>query len=103
MATRPISIKIIGDDLKLEGITRNQAIRDFTATNKPLSEVLTGLVMKANPDPTVKDPSEENQKLIWVLGPDPAAPENKIILITTRVSAMDPARKYEIPQPFKSN
>ncbi len=99
----PFLIKIIGDDLKLEGITRNQAIRDFTATNKPLSEVLTGLVMKANPDPTVKDPSEQNQKLIWVLGPDPAAPENKIILITTRVSAMDPARKYEIPQPFKSN
>ncbi len=37
----PFLIKVIWDDLKLEGITREQPMRDFTATNKPLSEVLT--------------------------------------------------------------
>jgi serine/threonine protein kinase len=98
----PFLIKILGDDLKLDGITRNQAIRDFKVTGKPLAELLTGLVMKANPDPTVKDPSEEKQKLIWVLGPDPTAPENTIILITTRAAAKDAARKYEISVAFKS-
>ena len=102
MVSFPFLIKIMGDDLKLDGITRNQAIRDFKASNIPFSELLTGLVMKANPDPTVKDPSEENQKLIWVLGPDPAAPENTILLITTRTATKDPARKYEIPEAFKS-
>ncbi len=98
----PFLIKILGEDLKLDGITRNQAIRDFKVTDVPFSELLTGLVMKANPDPTVKDPSEEKQKLIWVLGPDPAAPENTILLITTRSAAKDPDRKYEIPEAFKS-
>ena len=95
-------IKIMGDDLKLDGITRNQAIRDFKVTDVPFSELLTGLVMKASPNPAVKDPSEEKQKLIWVMGPDPAAPENTILLITTRSASKDPARKYEIPEAFKS-
>jgi serine/threonine-protein kinase len=97
----PFTIKILGDDLRLAGITRNQAIRDFKAVDKPFGELLTGLVMKANPDPTVTDPSQPKQKLLWVLGPDPAAPDNTIILLTTRTAAMDTARKYEIPDVFK--
>jgi len=93
------NIKIIGPELKLEGITRNQAVRDFKVTDKPLSEILTGMVSKANPDPSVKDPSEPAQKLIWVIADDPDKAGNRIILITTRKDAME--EKYTLPKPFQ--
>ena len=91
-------LNIAGNDLMQEGITRNQAIRDFTMNDKPLAEVLTGIVMKANPDPTVTSPSMPNQKLIWLITTDPNDPENKIILITTRKAAI--TNKYTLPPVF---
>ncbi|MBT4844465.1 MAG: protein kinase [Planctomycetaceae bacterium] len=91
-------INIAGNDLQLEGITRNQAIRDFTMKNKSLAEVLTGIVMKANPDPTVTSPSMPNQKLVWLITTDPNDPGNKTILITTRKAAE--TNKYTLPSIF---
>jgi hypothetical protein len=91
-------INIAGNDLMQEGITRNQAIRDFTMKDKPLAEVLTGIVMKANPDPTVTSPSMPNQKLIWLITTDPNDPANKIILVTTRKAAV--TNKYTLPLVF---
>jgi len=91
-------IKILGDDLKLDGITRNQSIRDFKQENQTVADILTALVRKANPITTVKDPSEADQKLIWVIGPDPENPAREIVLITTRAAAA--ARKYKLPAPF---
>lgn len=95
----PFDIKILGKDLEMNGITQNQSIRDFEARDKPLKEVLTALVMKANPITTVKAPNEPDQKLIWVVGPDPADPTKKVILITTRDAAA--AKNYELPDAFK--
>ncbi len=95
----PFDIKIIGKDLEMNGITQNQAIRDFEARDKPLNEVLTALVMKANPITTVKAPNETDQKLIWVVGPDPADAGKNIILITTRDAAA--AKNYTLPDAFK--
>jgi eukaryotic-like serine/threonine-protein kinase len=91
-------INIAGNELMQEGITRNQAIRDFSLKDKPLAEVLTGIVMKANPDPTVTSPSMPNQKLIWLITTDPNDPGNKIILITTRKAAE--TNKYTLPSVF---
>ena len=91
-------LTIAGNDLMQDGITRNQAIRDFAMKDKPLAEVLTGIVMKANPDPTVTSPSMPNQKLIWLITTDPNDPGNKIILITTRKAAA--ANKYTLPPVF---
>jgi serine/threonine protein kinase len=91
-------INIAGNDLMQDGITRNQAIRDFTMKDKPLAEVLTGIVMKANPDPTVTSPSMPNQKLIWLITTDPNDPANKIILVTTRKAAV--TNKYTLPLVF---
>ncbi|MDE0818177.1 MAG: protein kinase [Pirellulaceae bacterium] len=91
-------LNIAGNDLMQEGITRNQAIRDFTMKDKPLAEVLTGIVMKANPDPTVTSPSMPNQKLIWLITTDPNDPANKIILVTTRKAAV--TNKYTLPLVF---
>ena len=60
-------IKIDGNDLMDEGITRNQAIRDFVMENKPLEEILTGIVMKANPVTTVQSPTEKIKNLFGSL------------------------------------
>ncbi len=94
----PFAIKILGGDLQLNGITQNQQIVNFRQEDKTLSEILTAIVMKANPITTVKKPSEMDQKLIWVVAPDPANADQRIILITTRDAAE--SRKYELPKPF---
>lgn len=98
-STVDFTIKIIGDDLKLDGITRNQSIRDFKQEGKTVAEVLTALVRKANPVTTVKDPSEPDQKLLWVVGPDPDDAKKQIILITTR--QMADKKMYTLPDVFK--
>jgi hypothetical protein len=92
------AIKIIGDDLKLDGITRNQSIRDFKQENQTVADILTALVRKANPVTTVQDPSEKDQKLIWVIGPDPDNPSKESVLITTRAAAA--TKKYTLPAVF---
>jgi hypothetical protein len=91
------AIRIIGEDLQLEGITRNQPIRDFKQENKTVGEVLTAVVMKANPVTTVKSPTETDQKLIWVIGADPDDKKTKVI-ITTRAGAAK--RGYKLPAVF---
>jgi eukaryotic-like serine/threonine-protein kinase len=95
----PFEIKLMGKDLEMNGITQNQQIRDFEARDKPVKEVLTMMVMKANPIQTVKSPNEEDQKLIWVVGPDPEEPSKQIILITTRDAAA--AKEYNLPEAFR--
>ena len=92
-------ITIIGDDLEMEGITRNQQIRDFSQQDRPVSAILTAIAMAANPVTTVELPTEEDQKLVWVIAPDPSNPSNRIILFTTRQAAK---QKYSLTEPFVS-
>lgn len=92
-------IKIIGEHLQLDGITRNQTVRNFNQADKSISEILTAIVMKANPVTTVKEPSEADQKLLWVIADDPAEPGKKIVLITTR--QMSEKNKYTLPSVFR--
>jgi len=91
-------IRIDGNDLMDEGITRNQAIRDFVMENKPLEEILTGIVMKANPVTTVQSPTEKDQKLVWLITDNPIKAGNKIILLTTRKAAE--SKQYTLPSVF---
>lgn len=93
------TIKILGnDDLRPEGITQQQTVRDFKQENKTLAEILTAMVMRANPVTTVKEPTEVDQKLIWVIGPDPDNPSKQVVLITTRSAAA--RKKYKLPDVF---
>jgi hypothetical protein len=92
-------IRIIGGDLQLSGITRNQQIRDFAAVGSTVAEILTALVMKGNPVTTVREPSEIDQKLVWVVAPDPALPGRKIVLVTTRDAAA--THGYSLPAVFQ--
>lgn len=94
----PFDIQIMGTDLQLNGITRNQQISEFAAENQTIAEILTAIVMRANPVTTVTSPAEPDQKLIWVVGPDPADAEKQILLITTRDAAQ--REGYKLPSPF---
>ncbi len=96
----PFDIKILGTDLQLNGITRNQQITDFTAENQTIAEILTAMVMRANPVTTVTTASEPDQKLVWLLGPDPDDPVKRIVLITTRDAAL--RKDYKLPAVFQA-
>jgi hypothetical protein len=91
-------IKTMGGELMDEGITQNQQVRDFSMKDKTVEEILTAMMMKANPVTTVKSPTEEDQKIIWVLSPDSASSSTQTILITTRKAAK--AQGYAIPAVF---
>lgn len=93
------AIKILGKDLQTEGLTRNQAIRNFEATDKPAAEVLTDLVLRGNAFSDVKDPSDPRLKLIWIVGPHPDDAEKLAILITTRDAAKN--RGDKLPKVFQ--
>ena len=92
------SIKILGDDLKLEGITRNQSIRDYEATDKPAAEILTDLVLRGDPSVGTKDPRDPELRLIWIVAADPDNAEKLSILITTRPAAKK--RGDKLPKVF---
>lgn len=93
------TIKILGSpDLQLDGITQQQTVRDFKQEGKTIAEVLTALVMKANPITTVKTPDEVDQKLLWVVGPDPDNPSRQVLLITTRAASAK--KNYKLPDVF---
>lgn len=89
-------IVILGSDLQKDGITQNQQVRDFKLQDSTVAEALTGIVVKAQA--TGKPPSAPEQKLIWVVGPDPEQPGTQVVLVTTRAAAAEKA--YTIPQPF---
>jgi eukaryotic-like serine/threonine-protein kinase len=91
-------IKIIGSDLEKDGITRNQSISNFKQDNQPVADILTALVMKANPITTVREPSEADQKLLWTVAADPDNASQQVVLITTRAAAA--AKGYELPPQF---
>jgi len=96
----PFDIQILGSDLQLQGITRNQQIAGFESVNQRLDEILTALVMRANPVTTVTAPSDPNQKLVWIQGRDPNDANKSILLITTRDAAQ--RRNDTLPTAFQS-
>lgn len=67
-------IEILGADLQLEGITKNQSLADVDERNQPAEAVLRKLLKLANPD----------GKLVYVLRPGASGAE--AIVITTRAA-----------------
>ncbi len=93
----PFQVDIVGADLELEGITRNQQIRDFKVDNRPINEVLTALILKANPTANAAA-NTSDQKLVWVV--KPSSEMNKpVVLITTRKAAE--TKGYALPEVFQ--
>ncbi|TWU08047.1 serine/threonine protein kinase [Stieleria varia] len=89
--------RIIGSDLEKNGITQNQQIRGFEKTNMALRQVLTDIVLGANPDKTATGPQDPKQSLVWVVHPIGKPASETEILITTRDAAEG---KYELPKEF---
>jgi len=80
------SIVVDGNALRVEGITQNQKISDFQQEQQPLADILTAMVLKANPDPAVTSARDPACKLVWLI--DPGRPEGQI-RITTRAAAVE--------------
>jgi eukaryotic-like serine/threonine-protein kinase len=91
-------VKVIGPDLEANGITRNKEVSNFDAEGT-VADVLTALCRKVNPVTTVKEASEPDQKLVWVVGPDPDDESKTAILITSRDAST--AKNYTLPEVFR--
>jgi serine/threonine protein kinase len=70
-----LPIEILGNDLKLEGITKNQSF-GLDEQNKPAEEILRVILMRANPD----------GKLVYVFR---GAGDGDSLVITTRAAAAE--------------
>ena len=91
-------IRLMGSDLSKQGITQNQRPSDFDLKQTPLSDILTEIMVRANPDKNISGPSDPNCKMVWVVADDPKQSGRKIIMITTRVAAQE--KSYELPAAF---
>lgn len=82
-----VEIVILGADLQLDGITKNQSLT-IDVENRPAEEILVEILRRANPDKSAAGPDDERQKLVYVVGPQtPGGPD--VILITTRARAAE--------------
>jgi hypothetical protein len=70
-----VPMEIVGGDLQVEGITKNQSFR-LQENDKPAAEILRKIMLLANPD----------GKLVYVVKPRPAGGE-EAVFITTRAAA----------------
>lgn len=93
-----LEIEIKGNDLQLDGITRNKEIKEFTHDNKPVGEILAQLLVRANPEPS-PGPNTDVQKLIYVIHPTDGPDEDKKVIVTTRAAAEK--NNYTLPEVFK--
>ena len=78
-------IVILGGDLQLDGITKNQSF-GLDEQDKPASEILVAILRLANPDKTASGPADPKQKLVYAIRPDPGTGEPSIV-VTTRAQA----------------
>ena len=91
-------IVLLGADLEKDGITKNQRPGPLKLDQKSLAEILTSIVVSANPDKDITGAADPNCKLIWVVAPDPDNSDQQAILITTRAAAK--IKSYDLPDPF---
>ena len=91
-------IVLLGADLEKDGITKNQRPGPLKLEQKSLTEILTSIVVSANPDKDITGAADPNCKLIWVVAQDPENADQQVILITTRSAAKE--KSYQLPDPF---
>ena len=93
------NIRLIGSDLEKDGITKNQRPSELVIEQKSVSEILTSIMIAANPSKDISGANDPMCKLIWVVSDDPEKPGQKAILITTRAAAA--AKSYQLPPAFQ--
>jgi serine/threonine protein kinase len=82
-------IRIAGTDLQKDGITQNQRPGPLQIENRSLSEILTQVMVSANPNREITGASDPNCKLVWVVTEDDETPEKKYVLVTTRTAVTE--------------
>jgi hypothetical protein len=91
-----VEIAILGADLQVEGITKNQSL-EIDLRDQPGEEILVDILRRANPDKSAAGPADPRQKLVYVIGPRTPG-DSPVILITTRARAAE--RGDTLPAPF---
>lgn len=93
-------IRLLGNDLAVDGITQNQRPGNIAVSKTPLGEILARIMLQANPDKSATSPADEKCNLVWLIGDDPDEPGTQAILVTTRKAAVE--RNLELPALFQS-
>ncbi len=96
----PFKIRLMGTHLQAEGITQNQRPSELNFMQVTLGEILTSIMVSANPAKDISGPADPRCKLVWAIADDPEAPGQPILLITTRNAAE--ANQYELPLEFQT-
>lgn len=82
-----IEIAILGGDLQLEGITKNQSFA-IDISDRPGEEILVEILRLANPDKTATGAADPRQKLVYVVRSGSSAGPPSIV-VTTRARAAE--------------
>ena len=93
-------IRLLGSDLEQKGITKNQRPSALAIEQKPLSDILTTIMVAANPSQDITGPADPNCQLVWVIAEDPESAGEKAILITTRAAVEE--KSYQLPAAFRT-
>ncbi|MBM3998293.1 MAG: hypothetical protein FJ297_01920 [Planctomycetes bacterium] len=93
-------IILAAKEILKDGVAKNQPIGAFAVEDGSVGEILTSLVLRANPNASIRDPSNFEQRLIWVVGEDLDNGGKKVILVTTRDAAAD--NGIAIPKVFEA-
>ena len=93
-------IRLMGSHLEKEGITQNQRPGELDLRQQTLADILTTIMVGANPSKDISGPADPNCKLIWVVADDPEEPGKTAVLITTRTAAKE--NGYPLPEAFKT-
>ncbi len=92
-----VPIQIAGNDLQLEGITKNQSLA-IELRDRPGGEILLEVLLRANPDRTASGPTDVKQKLVYVIRKSTDG-EPSAIVVTTRTAAK--RRGEKLPDVFE--
>ena len=93
-----VPIEIRGQDLQLEGITKNQSF-GIELRQRSAAEILLEILQQANPDRTSEGPTDPRQKLVYVIQRDSAGGGR--IIVTTRSAAA--SRGDQLPPVFRQS
>lgn len=89
-----VEIIILGSDLQLDGITKNQSF-GIDLRDQPARTILEQILVQANPDKETTGPSDAKQKLVYIIKPNNG---KDAIFVTTRTQAE--RRGDKLPEEF---
>jgi len=91
-----VKIEIVGRDLQMAGITKNQSF-GIDLRDQPAKKILLEILRRANPDRTATGAADPRQMLVYIIRPGEDGASR--ILVTTRTAAA--ARGETLPAVFR--